>query len=224
MKNLVAIVSGFVLALGVFAGGALTTIFFVNANPTPVRSLDGDTDALWTNRAVVVNAHAGNLERLPARSVPQRPSRETEAQAPSAPDNPAGNPKPALDSTMTAAISPETAPQPTVAANAAHVEWCSQRYRSYNPADNSYNSYSGVRRECISPYSEAASNADEPVSHDTERVQASAEGTLVSTAAEETPGAISSEHLQSCFDRYRSYQPEDNSYQPYDGGPRQQCE
>src|SRR6185312_15490532 len=101
MKNLVAIVSGFVLALGVFAGGALTTIFFVNANPTPVRSLDGDTDALWTNRAVVVNAHAGNLERLPARSVPQRPSRETEAQAPSAPDNPAGNPKPALDSTMT---------------------------------------------------------------------------------------------------------------------------
>ncbi|SIT59259.1 conserved hypothetical protein [Mesorhizobium prunaredense] len=32
------------------------------------------------------------------------------------------------------------------------------------------------------------------------------------------------EHVQCCFSRYRSYRPEDNSYQPYSGGPRRQCE
>jgi hypothetical protein len=31
-------------------------------------------------------------------------------------------------------------------------------------------------------------------------------------------------HAQSCFERYRSYRPEDNSYQPFGGGPRRQCE
>ncbi|WP_363220799.1 BA14K family protein [Mesorhizobium sp.] len=32
------------------------------------------------------------------------------------------------------------------------------------------------------------------------------------------------DHVQYCFSRYRSYRPEDNSYQPYSGGPRRQCE
>jgi len=226
MKNLVAILGGFLLTLGVFGGGALTTIFFVHAKSTPAHSLDGDTGALWTNKAVVVDADARDLERLPARSAPQRPGKETQIRDSSREPGLAGNPNPALDTTATAAISPEAARQPVAAANAAHVHWCSQRYRSYNPADNSYNSYSGVRRECISPYSEAATNADEPVSDEAEQVQASAEGapTLVSGAAEDMSGAISPEHVQSCFDRYRSYQPEDNSYQPYGGGPRQQCQ
>ncbi len=31
-------------------------------------------------------------------------------------------------------------------------------------------------------------------------------------------------HVDYCFSRYRSYRPEDNSYQPYSGGPRRQCE
>ncbi|MER8725965.1 BA14K family protein [Mesorhizobium sp. M1027] len=30
--------------------------------------------------------------------------------------------------------------------------------------------------------------------------------------------------MQYCFSRYRSYRPEDNSYQPHSGGPRRQCE
>lgn len=33
----------------------------------------------------------------------------------------------------------------------------------------------------------------------------------------------SEEHIRSCFARYRSYRPEDNTYQPFDGGPRRQC-
>jgi hypothetical protein len=35
----------------------------------------------------------------------------------------------------------------------AHVEWCSDRYRSYRPSTNTWTSYSGRIRRCISPYS-----------------------------------------------------------------------
>jgi hypothetical protein len=34
----------------------------------------------------------------------------------------------------------------------AHVEWCLNRYRSYNPADNTWVSYSGEVHYCRSPY------------------------------------------------------------------------
>ena len=33
-----------------------------------------------------------------------------------------------------------------------HVEWCLDRYRSYNPRNNTWVSYSGRVRECISPF------------------------------------------------------------------------
>lgn len=34
----------------------------------------------------------------------------------------------------------------------AHVEWCLSRYRSYNVRTNTWVSYSGYVRQCISPY------------------------------------------------------------------------
>ena len=34
-----------------------------------------------------------------------------------------------------------------------HVQWCVQRYRSYRPADNTFQPYDGPRRQCVSPYS-----------------------------------------------------------------------
>jgi BA14K-like protein len=34
----------------------------------------------------------------------------------------------------------------------SHVEWCLDRYRSYNPRTNTWVSYSGEVRECVSPY------------------------------------------------------------------------
>jgi hypothetical protein len=39
-----------------------------------------------------------------------------------------------------------------VAYGSSHVEWCLDRYRSYNPSTNTWVSYSGEVRECISPY------------------------------------------------------------------------
>lgn len=34
-----------------------------------------------------------------------------------------------------------------------HVQWCLDRYRSYNPRTNTWVSYSGRMRQCISPFS-----------------------------------------------------------------------
>lgn len=34
----------------------------------------------------------------------------------------------------------------------AHVAWCSQRYRSYNPATDRYLGYDGIYHRCNSPY------------------------------------------------------------------------
>lgn len=34
----------------------------------------------------------------------------------------------------------------------SHIEWCLNRYRSYNPRNNTWVSYSGKVKECISPF------------------------------------------------------------------------
>jgi hypothetical protein len=34
----------------------------------------------------------------------------------------------------------------------SHIEWCLNRYRSYNPRNNTWISYSGEVHECISPF------------------------------------------------------------------------
>lgn len=45
------------------------------------------------------------------------------------------------------------------------------------------------------------------------------------TALDRRPASYGTwEHAESCFARYRSYRPEDNTYQPYGGGPRSQCQ
>jgi len=37
-------------------------------------------------------------------------------------------------------------------AGSAHIRWCHARYRSYRSWDNSWQPYSGPRRQCVSPY------------------------------------------------------------------------
>jgi hypothetical protein len=34
----------------------------------------------------------------------------------------------------------------------AHVQWCSQRFRSYDPSTDTYQPYNGPRQPCVSPY------------------------------------------------------------------------
>ncbi|HEV7321081.1 MAG TPA: BA14K family protein [Ensifer sp.] len=42
--------------------------------------------------------------------------------------------------------------QPRVVGTSDHTRWCYARYRSYRAYDNTYQPYSGSRRQCYSPY------------------------------------------------------------------------
>nr|WP_245446143.1 BA14K family protein [Mesorhizobium kowhaii] len=97
---------------------------------------------------------------------------------------------------------------------AAHIDWCWERYRSYRPEDNSYLSYSGQRRSCISPYLDLGAANLRPTTASVSYVDSSAD----------TDTGYSTDHQEYCFSRYRSYRAEDNTYQPFSGGPRRPCE
>lgn len=232
MKVFLAMVGGFVLTLATFAGGIVTAIFFLNAEPVPVRSPGPDAGDVWTSQPVTVEPAAQNFDRLAARPVPESGDDAVPAPA-EAGETEAAGAEGLIDTTTTGAIPPDAAgsqaalqPEPAAAAsvNAAHVQWCSEQYRSYRPHDNSYTPYSGGKRECISPFSKGASTAAAPAEAESYE-EASVDRPYVAyvTEDEEPGGYLSPEHVQSCFDRYRSYRPEDNSYQPYGGGPRRQC-
>lgn len=76
--------------------------------------------------------------------------------------------------------------------------WCSTRYRSYNPSDNSYQPYgSTIRRPCVAP-AELTSNSQDPQ--------------LVAASP------LAGDHVTWCSNRYSSYRVRDNSYQPFSGG------
>lgn len=219
MKYVLALLSGFCLTLIVFASGVATAIVYLTAEPVPVRSGYTAASQSWTDKPVRVVAPNQDSLDGPAESDPGGSNRAAQAQAPSDIRETARDAVQAIDPITTAAASPEPAPRKAPELSAAHLEWCSEHYRSYDPSDNSYTAYSGAQRECVSPYSEGSGNSDPPEQL-TSSVSSSAEG-----SSELTPSAnLDPEHVQSCFARYRSYRPEDNTYQPYGGGPRRQCE
>jgi hypothetical protein len=202
MKTFAAVAGGFCLTITVFFAGALTAVFFTSAEPVQDRQLSADTRGLWVDKATRVDVAGQVLERVPARPVVETvvPRQDPVEHAPEV-----------FDTMMTASTSDQAAP---AAFSPPHIEWCAARYRSYDPSDNTYRAYSGNRRDCVSPFVESG--------YDDFGASPDAEVSVVNiSAAEEVPAW---DHIQSCFSRYRSYRPEDNSYQPYGGGPRQQCE
>ncbi|RWP46832.1 BA14K family protein, partial [Mesorhizobium sp.] len=128
--------------------------------------------------------------------------------------------------TVTGSLQPPADEQQAVPAG--HAEWCASRYRSYRPSDDHYTSYSGEQRPCISPYLDAgaADRTAQPPDDGASYVEASDTLPMDGYVPSQEAGAawLPPDHVQYCFSRYRSYRPEDNSYQPYSGGPRRQCE
>lgn len=203
MKYLLAALSGFALTLCVFVGGAALAITYLTAKPVPVQKPAVDAAMVLPTQAVKVDTTLRNLKR-----VERQPAVEprTHEQAP--------EPAPAVDHTRTASNSaPQTSASTTLSSD--HVNWCTHRYRSYRPDDNSYRSYSGVARECISPFSD----------HNVVTRPSSASPENIGYAeAAASSGYQSAQHVDYCFSHYRSYRPEDNTYQPFGGGPRRQCQ
>lgn len=203
MKAFLGIVGGFVLTLAVFASGLAFATWLLVARPAMQATPGIGVADLWTRDALPVNKAAQTFERIPAEQAAV-PDAGTEAAV--------ARQAPANEAIATSVVQPSAGEEQSAELPAAHVEWCASRYRSYRPDDDSYISYSGQQRPCVSPYRDA----DAPQLIDTVSYVASADA---------TGGAqLSSDHVDYCFSRYRSYRPEDNSYQPYSGGPRRQCQ
>ncbi|MBT1160144.1 BA14K family protein [Aminobacter anthyllidis] len=212
MKPLLMAVCGLGLALVMFLSGLITATAFFNAEPERQLSLATETTEVWTDHPVKVNKSAQAFDRLAARPVP----RQSHIQSASPSVMPAVS---ALEK-PSAGVEPNSQPPLQAETIAAHVAWCSDRYRSYRAYDNSYTPFSGRRRECISPYFDT-SDGEDTYNHD-QATDRPSEGSVELVYADDQ-NYVGTDHLEYCFSRYRSYRSEDNTYQPYDGGPRRQC-
>lgn len=215
MKYLLAALSGFALTLFVFVGGAAFAITYLTAEPVQAEKSGSDAAVVWTTEAVKVDTTRNHTQRV--ESQPALTSdRQEKATVPEAD----------VDRAQTASIvEPQTSEPMTL--DDEHVSWCADHYRSYRPEDNSYTSFRGDVRECVSPFSDQ--NLAEPASNasleQANYIEASSNGAGIGdmvTAA--STGNYGAEHAEYCFSLYRSYRPEDNTYQPYGGGPRRQCQ
>ncbi|ESY72035.1 BA14K family protein [Mesorhizobium sp. M0051] len=207
MKAVLGLVCGFVLTLAVFGSGLGFAAWLLAAKSPRQASATVSVAELWTKKARPVNKADQSLERLPAeQSAP--------ADVPAKPQPQEAKPDPTMTGTV-APVAPDAAELPP-----PHLAWCSSRYRSYRADDNSYMSYSGQQRPCISPYLVVADRTAQPGEG-----YGGENGTGLGVYATDDGGAeLSADHVDYCFSRYRSYRPEDNSYQPYSGGPRRQCQ
>lgn len=245
MKTIAALIAGLILSTATFVGGLFTALVFLNAGEPEHRLGEQDTAALWTTEPVGVDKAAQSFERLPARPVSKERTVAASSKAGTgaravnslASTEDSSTREPVVDPVTTGAV--ETSEPGTEASRptwrtTAHSEWCARRYRSYDAADNSYRPYGGGRKACRSPYSDVAATDTAP--------GISEEASAATTVAQEQPAdedlskvdqasldeapdsyVDSEQHIRSCFARYRSYRPEDNTYQPFDGGARRQC-
>lgn len=217
MKLVLAILGGLSLSVVTFIAGLIIAAGYYSSSHEEKHLTSNEI--LWTNQPVRVDAATNTLPRAPD-ALPEPPmsadASKTSAQ---------------LDGTMTGAIEDEASPaveEPRL--SEAHLDWCSSRYRSYRPRDNSYTPYGGGRRECVSPFSQQADHAvalsPAPNTQDSFPEEESAEVLTIAAHSMQASGAgaVRREHAAACQARYRSYRAEDNTYQPFGGGQRLPCE
>lgn len=238
MKPILLLLASLMLAVLVFLSGVVITANVI-AKPEPHRFANMDTPDLWTSQPKPVDPAKQAYERIPPAAVaagePQKPGTPMPGQA-SQPQSVAAAPNAgvtntAIDNTVTGSVDPKPSadsadmdprtsdignpPQPAEAVGTAQAAWCYARYRSYRVEDNSYQPYSGPRRQCRPPAG-AAGTAEAAVETRQEPER--------QVESEPVPGEAVGAHEEWCFARYRSYRVEDNSYQPFDGSPRRQCQ
>ena len=239
MKPFLAVVSGFLASLAMFAIGAVAATSILTTEPERQPDAQQDVSQLWTNEPRTVRTDI-QLQRLPSTQVVSEADQEIEARAATGQETDLASQDSLseLDGMKTATVAPDantadgnTAPNPlSEELYVEHLGWCSSRYRSYDSDDNSYQSFSGMRKPCVSPFlMEIANMTSDDSSTYVDMRDETAEEPMVEFASDRIGSAgfgadPGSDHIQNCFDRYRSYRPEDNSYQPFGGGPRRQCE
>jgi hypothetical protein len=213
MKSLLSLILGVGLAVFLFIG-LLAGVTWALSTTGQHRFANLDEKPLWTSKPVRVDPASQSLVRLAAAPVPPA----FQAMAVDIPEHEeaemrmAATPKPDVDDTITGAIG--TGPMMDLAGT-PHAEWCFRQYRSYRVEDNSYQPYSGPRRQCGSPYMEQQAPTGGGF-HDIAQSGVSPEGAI------QAPVRPENAHAEWCLGRYNSYRPSDNTYQPYHG-PRRPC-
>ncbi len=164
-----------------------------------------DITSLWTSRPVSVDPGKQNFERLPALVVELPKSAEM---------------NPGVDNIVISAIQPsrqvarhdlsidgEKAAGGQILNYQVDTEmaaWCADRYRSYRVSDNTYQPYSGARRQCEPPFTASVSGS--------ETADVVQEASNIGAI-----GYSGDSHVQWCFARYRSYDPGNNTYRAFSG-------
>lgn len=224
MKYVLATLCGMATTLCVFAAGVAFALAFFWAEPVSVERPGAAMALHFPTEPTRVDTAEQDYERIDG-VVAAATTLQAEAAEPEVSEIGMDG----VDQMQTASLTGEgdmesqgDIDQNTYALNPQHVAWCSNRYRSYRPEDNAYTPYSGGSRECISPFSDDMASVDEEATY----MDASVTSTHMQMAGQQqaSSGYMDAAHIESCFARYRSYRPEDNSYQPYGGGPRQQCQ
>lgn len=214
MKTVASLLAGTALAVTILLGLVMVASAVIVPQQEDVPHFTGlDVADLWTMTPVRVDPEQQAYERLPPRygsnvMIASTASQREPVEQKMAPvvEN--------VDVMETGAVADADMDQVSPVLSQAHVSWCHTRYHSYSTDDDSYVSHRGELRTCVSPY------LSDPIQD-----EGQAEAMLVQDeTGSATPGVVNSAHAQNCLQRYRSYRAEDNSYQPYGGGPRRQCE
>jgi hypothetical protein len=196
---------GITLSLTAIAGSVMAIPNFLpESEPKKLHNID--ISSLWTSHPMPVDRSKQNLERLPALvAQPQQasyPSRRMDVLA-------ASTIRAATLIDQPSDVDDDYGPDDGGASQASEAPrgvavWCNKHYRSYRASDNTYQPYSGARRQCLPPLTASPPNS----------VTSEAPQHLSSMAR---AGSSSDEHAQWCFARYRSYNSDDNTYRAFSG-------
>lgn len=127
-----AILIGCVLPL---AAGAMTIASELTSKTGVHQFANLDSAPLWSVEPVKVDTASQNYDRLPANvQIADRPAKSGKNET-------------------RIALAPKILTSPAITENVvndAGQEWCKARYRSYNPADNTYQPFGGGgRKACV---------------------------------------------------------------------------
>jgi hypothetical protein len=216
MKALLSVIAGFALSLGMFVSGLAVATSLIASEPERRPGPSVDVVDLWTAKPTNVNRATQDFERLPAAQQSSQsylsPTQPQELGGLAFVNN--GT----VDSVTTGSLANNL--------HSAHIDWCTKRYRSYNPATDTYITYSLNERPCVSPFASQLTTLDRTSTSEPAWVEAdpSPSSPQLLLASEGIwDGATVFDHKIYCSGRYRSYRAEDNTYQPYGGGSRKQC-
>ncbi|MAS03583.1 MAG: hypothetical protein CL534_02655 [Ahrensia sp.] len=208
MKPFLAVLAGFITTSMIFVSGGAVAMYLFITKPAEHFDPTGKVAALWSPTPTDATGEPRPQRVVRAKSTILDSSG---GEVPVADASAA--PSARIDMASTAGIADTTTPktgQENSALSNAHVAWCEQNYRSYRRETNSFTPYGGGSKPCISPYSN-------------ERMGGSSGSEENAQYASNDVAGLSDAHINDCMNRYRSYRVSDNTFQPYGGGPRQQC-